>query len=84
MQKPIVEFNQPLIDKNGLATEHFEFVMNYISRFLPLFGTGSPEGVVEALQYSLYIDTSASAGSSHYWKKSTDVAGDTKKGWQLI
>jgi hypothetical protein len=51
---------------------------------IPIVGAGSPEGVVEARQYSLYLDTTGSAGSIQYRKMQPDVLGDRSKGWVLV
>ena len=41
-------------------------------------GSGSPEGVVDALTSSLYTDT---AGPTLYYKSVDDVGGDESLGW---
>lgn len=62
-------------------TEFFEVVNNYSM----MVGTGSPEGVVDALQGRLYTDTSAGAGALLYVKRDIDDgAGDTRFGWILV
>lgn len=83
-QRLIIDTNQPLVDENGYPSETLQQANISITRAIKILGTGSPEGVVSAMQYSEYIDITGSAGSSHYWKKDTDVAGDTSKGWQLV
>ena len=47
-------------------------------------GSGSPEGVVEAKQTRLYMNSAGAAGNILYIKKTDDVAGDRTKGWILI
>lgn len=47
-------------------------------------GTGSPEGVVEALQKRLYMDEAGAAGGILYIKRDADITGDTTKGWILV
>lgn len=44
-------------------------------------GTGSPEGVVDAIQNAQYIDT---ASDLLYYKRDADIAGDTTKGWRQV
>lgn len=51
---------------------------------IPIIGTGSPEGVVEAVQYSLYLDRAGSAGAIQYRKMIPSIANDRKKGWVLV
>jgi len=51
---------------------------------IPIVGDGSPEGVVEARQYSLYIDSTGTTGNIQYRKMQPDVAGDKSKGWLLV
>ena len=46
-------------------------------------GIGTPEGVVKAPQFSLYIDETGITGTIEYRKMLTDIAGDTSKGWIL-
>lgn len=48
------------------------------------YGSGSPEGVVEARINSLYMDTSGTAGSILYIKRDQDVSGDRSQGWILV
>jgi hypothetical protein len=51
---------------------------------IPIVGSGSPEGVVEARQYSLYIDSTGSTGSIEYRKMLPDIGGNTKQGWIAV
>jgi hypothetical protein len=47
-------------------------------------GTGSPEGVVEARQYSLYINSAGTTGSIEYRKMLPDIGGDITQGWIAV
>ena len=47
----------------------------------PLEGTGSPEGVLEAITGKFYTDT---AIPSQYRKSVNDVAGDKTLGWLIV
>jgi len=47
-------------------------------------GTGSPEGVIEAAQYSLYLDSSGGASAIQYRKMQPQIGGDRTKGWILV
>tara|TARA_R110000782_G_scaffold81321_1_gene160726 strand:- start:1061 stop:1216 length:156 start_codon:yes stop_codon:yes gene_type:complete len=51
---------------------------------MPIVGTGSPEGVIEAVQYSLYLDGTGSAGAIQYRKMLPSIGGDRKQGWILV
>jgi len=51
---------------------------------IPITGAGSPEGVVEAVQFSLYLDTTGSAGSIQYRKMQPEIGGDRTRGWIAV
>ena len=51
---------------------------------LPILGDGSPEGVVTANQFSLYIDRNGTTGAIEYRKMQTDIAGDKTLGWVAV
>ena len=55
-----------------------------VSRLGLELGEGSPEGVVEALQGTEYMDTLGTAGNIKYIKRDSDVLGDKSLGWILI
>lgn len=74
----------PLVNSEGIPTQYFLLYLKNIERYLPITGSGSPEGVVEAPLYSLYIDTAGSAGAIEYRKLQASVANDRKKGWELV
>lgn len=48
---------------------------------LPIVGSGSPEGVVKAPLYAVYLDKNGSAGSIQYRKMQASIGGDATKGW---
>lgn len=58
--------------------------MTRLANAVPLIGAGSPEGVLEALQYQTYINTTGSTGSLMYVKKLTDIGGDKTQGWIAV
>lgn len=84
MQKPLIDYSMPLVTESGHASASFQRVLNRITNDLALYGSGSPEGVVEAFQYSRYFDYDASAGSNMYFKKYASVGGDATQGWVLV
>jgi hypothetical protein len=50
-----------------------------------IIGTGSPEGVVDAIQTSFYMDESGVTEAVLYIKRDADDGlGDTAKGWILV
>ena len=63
--------------------QSFRLWVNAVSENSPLLGTGSPEGLVEAVQWRNYIDTDALTGAIKYIKKYESIGGDTTKGWIL-
>lgn len=71
----------PVVEADGKMTRQFREWANDVADSLPLTGSGSPEGVVEAPQFSFYIDESGSAGSILYIKISASIAGDRSQGW---
>jgi hypothetical protein len=75
---------QPIIEDNGTMTQTFRTWTLDASLSIPIVGTGSPEGVVLARQYSLYIDATGAAGSIEYRKMLPDIAGDRTQGWKLV
>ncbi len=75
---------QPIVEANGTMGQAFRQFTQEASLSIPIVGTGSPEGVIEAVQYSLYLDGSGSAGAIQYRKMLPSIGGDRKKGWILV
>ena len=76
--------SQPIVDDNGQMEQPFRQHVMLLSNNLPIVGSGSPEGIIEALQYSLYIDSMCSTGSIEWRKMLTNITGDRTKGWVLV
>ncbi len=74
---------QPIIESNGTMSQAFRQFTQEASLSIPIVGTGSPEGVVEAVQYSLYLDSAGAAGAIQYRKMLPSIGGDRKQGWIL-
>lgn len=74
----------PIVGKDGTMEPAFRDQMNKVNKNLPLTGIGSPEGVVFAPQFSLYLDTAGVSGSIEYRKMLTDISGDRKQGWVAV
>jgi len=81
---PRLNAAQSIIESNGTMTQTFRTWTLDASLSIPIIGTGSPEGVVTARQYSLYIDSTGSAGSIEYRKMLPDIGGDVTQGWKLV
>ena len=81
MASPILNAHQPIVLEDGTMAQHFRDYMNRLNRLIPMNGTGTPEGVVDALQYTQYLDDAGAAGSILYIKMLPDIAGDTSMGW---
>lgn len=60
--------------------EFMEALARQVSQNIPASGTGSPEGVLTAEPFKMYLDTAAAAGSNLYIKKT----GSGNTGWQLV
>jgi hypothetical protein len=75
---------QPIVENNGTMSQAFRQFTQEASLSIPIVGTGSPEGVVEAVQYSLYLDRTGSAGAIQYRKMIPSIANDRKQGWVLV
>lgn len=71
----------PIVHANGTVTDPFRTWGNRVGRSIPIVGSGSPEGVVEAPQFTLYIRSDGTTGSLIYVKKLTDISGDRSQGW---
>lgn len=76
-----LNFNNPITLKGGFAAKPFRDFLLRLGNLEPIVGTGSPEGVVTAPLYSVYLDQSGSAGSIQYRKMQADIGGDTSMGW---
>lgn len=84
MQRTLFNHNQRFVNNAGIVTPQTREALNSLSRWVPILGTGSPEGEVEAQQYSLYIDKEGTTGAIEYRKMFSDIDGDKKKGWVLV
>lgn len=76
--------NNPITDATGRMLQVFRTWTQQVNRTVPLTGTGSPEGVVEAQILQSYMDDTGTAGSILYIKRDADILGDRSKGWILV
>lgn len=74
----------PIVDQGGRMTPAFRDFMLQLGFLLPITGTGSPEGVIEAPQYSVYLDTTGTTGTIQYRKMEKQIGGDPTQGWVLV
>ena len=72
--------NKPVIDANGGMLKSFRLWVQNVTRTQLFRGSGSPEGVVEAVENALYVDVD---NDNLYYKRDSDISGDTSQGWRL-
>lgn len=72
------------VDADGRLTNVFRVYLNSLALSVPIVGTGSPEGVVSAQQYSLYIDESTPSAPVQYRKMLANISGDDSQGWYAL
>ena len=80
----LLNASQPIVDKNGTMEQPFRTSTIRWNDNLPIVGTGSPEGEIEAPQYSLYIDETVPLVPVQYRKMLPSSGGDRKNGWDVI
>lgn len=84
MTSPRLNVAQPIVNEDGTMAQPFRQFTQDASLSIPIVGTGSPEGVVEARQYSLYINSAGTTGSIEYRKMLPNIGGDTTQGWIAV
>lgn len=84
MKTPLLNVAQPIVDDSGKMAQAFRTWTLDASLSIPIVGTGSPEGLVAARQFQLYIDSTGSAGSIEYRKMLAEIGGDRTQGWILV
>jgi hypothetical protein len=81
---PQLSASKPIVKPDGTMEPPMRDQMNRLNDNLPILGDGSPEGVVTAPLYSLYIDRTGTTGSIEYRKMLADIAGDKSQGWMAV
>lgn len=76
--------SEPVVDETGKPLRNLNLFTEDVSRLPILFGSGSPNGIIEARATRLYMDTSGGSGSILYIKQVDDIAGDKSDGWILV
>ena len=84
MTSPRLNVAQPIVEPDGTMAQPFRQFTQDARLSIPIVGRGSPEGVVEARQYSLYIDSTGTTGSIEYRKMLPDIGGDKTQGWIAV
>ena len=84
MTGPRLNVAQPIVQDDGTMAQSFRQFTQDASLSIPIVGSGSPEGVIEAAQYSLYLDSSGGASAIQYRKMQPQIGGDRTKGWILV
>ena len=79
-----IKLYDPFVNDDLALTKENKDRMRVLQSWVPITGNGSPEGVVEALQFRLYIDEDGSTGSILYIKKLAEIADDITQGWVLV
>lgn len=74
----------PVVQTDGTMSQAFRTHLQRLSHSVVIVGTGNPEGVLEAPQYSLYIDETTPTVPVQYRKMLTDIAGNSKQGWVVV
>ena len=76
---------RPIIEEDGTQSLETREWTQAITDQSVIFGTGTPEGVVEANVTAMYMDDAGTAGNILYVKRDADDGlGDPTKGWILV
>lgn len=75
---------RPIVDEMGMMTGEVRILNEALFNRIPITGSGTPEGNVEAAEGAVYYDITASTGSIHYVKTANSVGGDRTLGWILV
>lgn len=84
MTGPRLNVGQAIVDEDGTMAQAFRQFTQDASLSIPIVGSGTPEGVIEAAQYSLYLDSSGGASAIQYRKMQPQIGGNRAKGWILV
>ena len=79
-----LQATQPIVEPNGTMSQTFRLWSIEVSNSLLIVGTGDPEGVLEAPQYSLYLDETDPTVPVQYRKMLPEIGGDRTKGWYAL
>ena len=74
----------PVVEEDGTMAPFFTSYMQTITERAMIIGSGSPEGVIEAVKGALYMDEDAASGDVLYVKRLADISGDNTQGWRAV
>jgi len=83
MSRRVLLVSQPIVGENGIMTRTFQEWQTLVTKLLPIRGSGSPEGVIEAEENQHYYDINGVGGDVLYIKVQDDIGGDRTQGWKL-
>ena len=75
---------RPVVDADGKPLQVLQLFSEEVARRQTIIGTGSPEGVIEAIEGQEYMDRTGLPGAVKYIKQLPDIGGDRKMGWVPI
>lgn len=78
-----LSFANPLVTPDGTATQHFQRFLLQLSQTIQIVSSGTPEAIIEAPQYTVYVDEAIPSAPVVYIKMLPDIGGDKKKGWYV-
>lgn len=87
METRITELStdRPILESDGSLTLQSRTFFRTVTDQALIIGSGSPEGVVEAIKGAQYMDDTGTASNIMYRKRDTDDGlGDKTIGWVLI
>jgi hypothetical protein len=73
--------NNPIVGDLGKVVKSLRLWIQNVTRTQMYRGSGSPEGVVEAVQDATYVDIDT---DNLYYKRDSDISGDISQGWRQI
>jgi hypothetical protein len=73
-----------IVEENATMTQVFRTFTQQVSQAVVIVGLDDPEGVLEAPQYSRYIDETDPLIPVQYLKMLPDIAGERTEGWVLV
>lgn len=73
-----------IVEQDSTMSQEFRTWTQSITNMIQIVGTGSPEGVVDAVVPALYMDDAGTTGNILYVKRDADIGGDKTQGWILV
>lgn len=82
--QPSLLVASPIVGEDRTMEPAFRYFAQKVSEAVVIVGSGTPEAVVEAPQYSLYIDETVPTIPVQYRKMLADIGGDRTQGWIVV